>query len=63
MRELLVKTLGGTMRAIEEIDPSYPAPKAARRDVRADRAGSGRVRGEGPPTALAPPKCRVGSAS
>ncbi|MCW8382954.1 TetR/AcrR family transcriptional regulator [Streptomyces justiciae] len=32
MRELLVKTLGGAMRAIEELDPSYPAPDPARRD-------------------------------
>ncbi|MBE8475169.1 TetR/AcrR family transcriptional regulator [Streptomyces justiciae] len=32
MRELLVKTLGGAMRAIEELDPSYPAPEPARRD-------------------------------
>ena len=32
MRELLVKTLGGAMRAIEELDPSYPAPAPARRD-------------------------------
>ncbi|MFE2827476.1 TetR/AcrR family transcriptional regulator [Streptomyces sp. NPDC059271] len=32
MRELLVKMLGGTMRAIEEIDPSYAAPPDARRD-------------------------------
>ncbi|MFJ9542091.1 TetR/AcrR family transcriptional regulator [Streptomyces sp. NPDC101225] len=32
MRELLVKTLGGAMRAVEELDPSYPAPAAARRD-------------------------------
>ncbi|MFC8196948.1 TetR/AcrR family transcriptional regulator [Streptomyces sp. NPDC060006] len=33
MRELLVKTLGGTMRAVEELDASYPAPPAARRDT------------------------------
>ncbi|MGW1539588.1 TetR/AcrR family transcriptional regulator [Streptomyces sp. NPDC002309] len=33
MRELLVKTLGGAMRAIEELDPSYPAPEPARRDA------------------------------
>lgn len=26
LRELLVKTLGGTMRAIEEMDPAYPTP-------------------------------------
>ncbi|GAA3992569.1 TetR/AcrR family transcriptional regulator [Streptomyces sp. NBC_01352] len=32
MRELLVKTLGGSMRAIEEMDPAYPAPAPARRD-------------------------------
>jgi AcrR family transcriptional regulator len=32
MRELLVKTLGGAMRAIEELDPAYPAPRPARRD-------------------------------
>ncbi|WP_367324616.1 TetR/AcrR family transcriptional regulator [Streptomyces sp. HUAS ZL42] len=31
MRELLVRTLGGSMRAIEELDPSYPAPGPARR--------------------------------
>lgn len=33
MRDLLVKTLGGALRAIEEIDPSHPAPPPARRDV------------------------------
>jgi AcrR family transcriptional regulator len=32
MRELLVRTLGGSLRAIEEMDPSYPAPEPARRD-------------------------------
>ncbi|MFE1751981.1 TetR/AcrR family transcriptional regulator [Streptomyces anandii] len=32
MRELLVKTLGGALRAIEELDPAYPAPAPARRD-------------------------------
>ncbi|POX56002.1 TetR family transcriptional regulator [Streptomyces sp. Ru71] len=32
MRELLVKTLGGALRAIEEIDPAHPAPEPARRD-------------------------------
>jgi AcrR family transcriptional regulator len=32
MGELLVKTLGGAMRAIEEMDPSYPAPESARRE-------------------------------
>ncbi|WP_033226055.1 MULTISPECIES: TetR/AcrR family transcriptional regulator [unclassified Streptomyces] len=31
VRELLVKMLGGTLRAIEELDPAYPAPAAARR--------------------------------
>ncbi|MET7614666.1 TetR/AcrR family transcriptional regulator [Streptomyces seoulensis] len=31
--ELLVKTLGGTLRAIEELDPSCPAPPPARRDA------------------------------
>jgi AcrR family transcriptional regulator len=33
MRELLVKTLGATMRAIEELDAAYPAPAPARRDA------------------------------
>ncbi|WP_329341436.1 TetR/AcrR family transcriptional regulator [Streptomyces sp. NBC_00663] len=33
MRELLVRTLGGALRAIEELDPSYPAPQPARRDL------------------------------
>ncbi|GHD94404.1 TetR/AcrR family transcriptional regulator [Streptomyces naganishii] len=32
MRELLVKTLGGALRAIEELDPAHPAPGPARRD-------------------------------
>ncbi|MGW5127241.1 TetR/AcrR family transcriptional regulator [Streptomyces sp. NPDC004069] len=32
LRELLVKTLGGTLRAIEEVDPNHPAPAPARRD-------------------------------
>lgn len=32
MRDLLVKMLGGALRAIEELDPSYLAPAAARRD-------------------------------
>ncbi|MET9449576.1 TetR/AcrR family transcriptional regulator [Streptomyces cinerochromogenes] len=32
MRELLVKTLGGALRAIEELDPAHPAPPPARRD-------------------------------
>lgn len=33
MCELLVKTLGGALRAIEELDPAYPAPAPARRDT------------------------------
>ncbi|WP_328869973.1 TetR/AcrR family transcriptional regulator [Streptomyces sp. NBC_00287] len=33
MRELLVKTLGGALRAIEELDPAYPAPEPARREA------------------------------
>lgn len=33
MRDLLVKTLGGALRAIEELDPSCPAPPPARRDT------------------------------
>ncbi|MFD7703530.1 TetR/AcrR family transcriptional regulator [Streptomyces caelestis] len=33
MGELLMKTLGGAMRAIEELDPAYPAPAPARRDA------------------------------
>ncbi|WP_028809736.1 TetR/AcrR family transcriptional regulator [Streptomyces sp. 351MFTsu5.1] len=32
LRDLLVKALGGSMRAIEEMDPDYPAPRPARRD-------------------------------
>jgi AcrR family transcriptional regulator len=32
MRELLVRTLGGALRAIEEMDPAHPAPALARRD-------------------------------
>ncbi|GAQ55841.1 TetR/AcrR family transcriptional regulator [Streptomyces acidiscabies] len=32
MRGLLVKTLGGVFRAIEELAPSCPAPKEARRE-------------------------------
>ncbi|MEU9988077.1 TetR/AcrR family transcriptional regulator [Streptomyces sp. NPDC007971] len=32
MRDLLVKTLGGALRAVEELDPAYPAPQPARRD-------------------------------
>ncbi|MBW8822323.1 MAG: TetR/AcrR family transcriptional regulator [Streptomyces sp.] len=32
MRDLLVKTLGASMRAIEEMDPTHPAPAPARRD-------------------------------
>ncbi|MFF7238542.1 TetR/AcrR family transcriptional regulator [Streptomyces collinus] len=31
MRELLVRTLGGALRAVEELDPSHPAPPPARR--------------------------------
>ncbi|MFI8895995.1 TetR/AcrR family transcriptional regulator [Streptomyces paradoxus] len=31
MSELLVKTLGGALRAIEELDPAHPAPQPARR--------------------------------
>ncbi|QTD97282.1 TetR/AcrR family transcriptional regulator [Streptomyces cyanogenus] len=31
MRELLVKTLGGALRAVEELDPAHPAPPPARR--------------------------------
>jgi AcrR family transcriptional regulator len=31
MCELLVRTLGGALRAIEEMDPAFPAPKPARR--------------------------------
>ncbi|MEU6474701.1 TetR/AcrR family transcriptional regulator [Streptomyces massasporeus] len=31
MCELLMKTLGGALRAIEELDPAYPAPQPARR--------------------------------
>ncbi|MEU0115328.1 TetR/AcrR family transcriptional regulator [Streptomyces bobili] len=31
MRDLLVKTLGGALRAVEELDPAFPAPKPARR--------------------------------
>ncbi|MFI9820101.1 TetR/AcrR family transcriptional regulator [Streptomyces sp. NPDC052013] len=34
MRELLVKTLGGTLRAVEELNPACPAPEPARRDAR-----------------------------
>ncbi len=33
MCELLVKTLGGTLRVIEELDPAHPAPAPARRDA------------------------------
>ncbi|MEU6217946.1 TetR/AcrR family transcriptional regulator [Streptomyces sp. NPDC047022] len=33
MRALLVKMLGGTLRAIEELEPAYAAPPAARRDA------------------------------
>jgi AcrR family transcriptional regulator len=33
LREYLVKTLGGALRAIEELDPTHPAPRPARRDA------------------------------
>ncbi|MBV7695573.1 TetR/AcrR family transcriptional regulator [Streptomyces sp. TRM70350] len=33
MCQLLVKTLGGALRAIGELDPSYPAPEPARREA------------------------------
>ncbi|MGX1268703.1 TetR/AcrR family transcriptional regulator [Streptomyces phaeoluteigriseus] len=33
MRDLLVKTLGGALRAVEELDPAFPAPKPARREA------------------------------
>ncbi|MFD4573264.1 TetR/AcrR family transcriptional regulator [Streptomyces sp. NPDC058417] len=33
MRDLLVKTLGGALRAIEELEPSFRAPQPARRDA------------------------------
>ncbi|MEU1595576.1 TetR/AcrR family transcriptional regulator [Streptomyces sp. NPDC005708] len=32
LRDLLVKMLGGTLRAIEELEPAYAAPAPARRD-------------------------------
>ncbi|GHI09199.1 TetR family transcriptional regulator [Streptomyces cellostaticus] len=32
MRDLLVKTLGGALRAVEELEPSYTAPPPARRE-------------------------------
>ncbi|MET8568175.1 TetR/AcrR family transcriptional regulator [Streptomyces sp. NPDC004783] len=32
VRDLLVQTLGGALRAVEELDPSCPAPAPARRD-------------------------------
>ncbi|WP_432137569.1 MULTISPECIES: TetR/AcrR family transcriptional regulator [unclassified Streptomyces] len=32
VRDLLVKTLGGTLRAVEEMDPTCPAPVPARRN-------------------------------
>ncbi|MGP2438183.1 TetR/AcrR family transcriptional regulator [Streptomyces sp. JW3] len=35
MGALLVKTLGGALRAIAELDPAHPAPEPARRDGRA----------------------------
>ncbi|MEZ7004089.1 TetR/AcrR family transcriptional regulator [Streptomyces sp. AD55] len=33
LRDLLVRTLGGALRAVEEMDPAYPAPAPARRDA------------------------------
>ncbi|WP_428985957.1 TetR/AcrR family transcriptional regulator [Streptomyces pyxinicus] len=33
MADLLVKTLGGALRAVAELDPSHPAPSPARRGV------------------------------
>lgn len=33
MCELLVKMLGGALRAVEELDSSYRAPQSARRDA------------------------------
>ncbi|MDN0196294.1 TetR/AcrR family transcriptional regulator [Streptomyces sp. S.PNR 29] len=33
MRELLVRMLGGALRAIEDLDPAYPAPQPARRNA------------------------------
>ncbi|MER5660102.1 TetR/AcrR family transcriptional regulator [Streptomyces mirabilis] len=33
VRELLVKMLGGAMRAVEELDPTYRAPQPARRET------------------------------
>ncbi|MER7689303.1 TetR/AcrR family transcriptional regulator [Streptomyces sp. NPDC097610] len=33
VRELLVKMLGGAMRAVEELDPAYRAPQPARRET------------------------------
>ncbi|MEU6542501.1 TetR/AcrR family transcriptional regulator [Streptomyces sp. NPDC046859] len=33
MRELLVKTLGGALRAIEDLAPAYRAPQPARREA------------------------------
>lgn len=33
MRDLLVKMLGGSLRAIEELAPAYLAPEPARRDI------------------------------
>ena len=48
MRELLVKMLGGALRAIEELDPSYPAPGGR-------PPGADAPRGSGGPPAPAPP--------
>ncbi len=33
MCDLLVRTLGGTLRAIEEMEPAFTAPEPARRDA------------------------------
>jgi AcrR family transcriptional regulator len=33
MSDLLVRMLGGALRAIEELDPAHPAPELARRDA------------------------------
>lgn len=39
MSDLLVRMLGGTLRAVEETDPAYPAPEPARRDDRVRTGG------------------------
>ncbi|MFD7132607.1 TetR/AcrR family transcriptional regulator [Streptomyces sp. NPDC059894] len=33
MCDLLVRTLGGVLRAVEELDPAFPAPEPARRNA------------------------------